>query len=95
MQETRIPLATSFRSRGWEFTQIAREGKIAMFSKTKSDFETYEVIIIQEHEEHQWPKGDITPAHESYPGDETWGKYGWSLTTKDRAWEKFNELKRR
>ena len=104
-----IPLPTTFRSDGFDFKQLAREGGIALFCKTKLykrsereiklygkeptfEFESYEVVIVRKEPAHTWPNGIITPEHERMPGNEDWGLYGWSLQTKDRAWEKFREL---
>ena len=45
-----IPLATTFRSNGFDFVQIARESDYAIFRKTKPSlplFETFEVVVIQ------------------------------------------------
>jgi hypothetical protein len=87
------PLATTFRSKGFDYVQIAREGKHAIYRKSRigHNFEVYEVVVIIEEPEHTWPKGDTTPAHERMPGDEIWGKKGWTCQTKERAWEKLRE----
>ena len=89
-------LPTQFRIDGFDFVQIAREGDVALFRKTKPplSFETFEVTIVQKRQEHQWPDGRVTPAHEAMPGNEDWGTHGWSLQSLDRAWEKFAELTR-
>ena len=104
-----IKLPIAFRFDKFEFKQIAREGDVALFRKTKVykrssreikryklapvfEFETFEVVIVQKMDEHQWPNGDVTPAHEYMPPSEEWGTLGWSLQTRERAWEKFREL---
>jgi hypothetical protein len=103
------PLPIAFRSDGFEFEQLAREGDVALFRKTKIykhsaraiknyrqepifHFETFEVVVVQKMEEHQWPNGDVTPAHEHMPHSEQWATHGWSLQTRERAREKFREL---
>ena len=95
-----IPLPATFRSCGYEFNQLAREGDVALLPKTKLinsippfEFETFEVVIVHKAREYQWPDGRITPAHENLPSDEKWGAQGWSLQTAERAWQKFNEVK--
>jgi len=90
-----IPLATTFRSNGFDFVQIAREGDHAIFRKTKPSlplFETFEVVVIQKMGEHKWPNGNVSPAHEYMPGRYEWGTKGWSCQTLERAREKFREL---
>ncbi len=88
-----IPLVTSFRSKGFDFVQIAREERHAIFRKTKPgyNFEVFEVVVIQQMAEHTWPNGHFTPAHECMPGNEVWGSKGWTCQTQERAWEKFRE----
>jgi hypothetical protein len=88
-----IPLPTTFRSKGFDFVQIAREGKHAIFGKTRIgyNFEVFEVVVIQQMGDRHWPNGDFTPAHELMPGNEVWGKKGWTCQTQERAWEKFRE----
>jgi hypothetical protein len=96
-----IPLAIAFRSDGFEFEQVARKGEVALLRKTKLfkgapeenvEFDTFEVVIVQTMEAHQWRDGRVTPAHEYTPGDAQWGICGWSLQTRERGWEKFREV---
>ena len=90
-----IPLATTFRSNGFDFVQIARKGDHAIFRKTKPSlplFETFEVVVIQKMGEHKWPNGNVSPAHEYMPGRYEWGTKGWSCQTLERAREKLREL---
>jgi hypothetical protein len=96
-----IPLATYFRSGGFDFKQLARERDVALFRKAKLfkrpaghiAFETFEVVIVQKMEEHEWPNGDIQPAHEHMPGEAQCGVYGWSLQDRESAWAKFRALR--
>jgi hypothetical protein len=92
-----IRLPVTFQHDTVDFTQIAREGDVALFRKSKqyphgSLFESYEVVIVQKAKEACWPDGRITPAHEHMPKPELWGAAGWSPMTLDRAWQKFREL---
>jgi hypothetical protein len=92
------PLPVAFRSGGFEFEQVEREGDIALFRKTKyyagtgKRFETFEVVRIQEMDEHQWPNGDISGPHEYMPASESWGIDGFSFQTGDEAMRRFEEL---
>ena len=87
-------LPTNFRSDGFEFEQLAREDDIALFRKTKPglSFETFEVVIIRKYDEHLGPQGRLIKAGECMPSSSRWGEEGWSLQTRERAWEKFREL---
>lgn len=87
-----MALPDTFRSDGFDFTQLAREGDVVLLRKMKRNIETLEVVIVQKMEEHRWPNGDVTPAHEHMPKSELWGTAGWSLITLERAWQKFREL---
>ena len=80
-------LAKSFTKWNWNFTQIKREGKVALYSKTKKGhtFPTYEVIIIQVRKAETLPRGVFYPERESFPYSEQWGTYGWSYSTLSDA----------
>jgi hypothetical protein len=51
----------------------------------------YEVVKIQKYPETEI-FGNLVPAHEAMPGDEQWGKRGWTYTSKEKAFKKFEEL---
>ena len=87
-------LPTQFRSDGFDFEQLAREGDIALFRKTKPEIltETFEVVVIQHYEERTIAE-NLIEASEAMPPTSQWGKLGWSLQTRERAWEKFRELR--
>ena len=89
-----IPLATTFRSDGFDFRQIKRTGAVAMFAKRKPHWtrESIEVVIVQERKEHTWPNGMTSPAHEGMPGNEAWGDQGWTFSDLEAANRKFYDL---
>jgi hypothetical protein len=92
-----IPLPIAFRSDGFDFSQIAREGILAIYRKSKTyqsgfSFETFEVVRIQKMDDHQWPDGRIQLAHEHMPHSEQWGVNGFSLQSSNDAWNKFRQL---
>ena len=62
--------------------QIAREGKHAIYRKSRIGFtfEVFEVVVIQEMPDHVWPTG-LVLAHERLPGNEQWGSKGWTCQT--------------
>ena len=84
-------LPTEFSSDHFQFHQIAREGDIALFRKTKGRIETFEVVVVQHSPERDTPWGHAQES-ERMPSNEQWGALGWSLQSKERAWEKFFAL---
>ena len=89
------PLPVEFDRKGWHFKQLKREGMIAIYLRTKPGehtlIESYEVIeIITEPDKFRF--GKSIPVHERYPGDEEWGKYGWTYRSLSGAQSKFKRL---
>ena len=86
------PLAESFKLDGFEFKQLWREGKIALFQKQKAGgVVSYEVVKIQAKPERVMFEHAV-PFHEAMPSSETWGTNGWSFCSLDRAKAKFRKL---
>jgi hypothetical protein len=53
----------------------------------------FEVILVQQARETYWEhSGVTTPARELPPSAESWGKQGWSFTTREAAEWKFDQL---
>ena len=88
-----ITLPTTFRSDGFDFQILSREGEVALLAKKKPkwEFEVYEVVRIQVWPD-EWIKGHFTPEREAIPRSEQWGVYGWSFADLDDARRKFYEL---
>ena len=86
-------LPTAFRSGGFDFKLLARDGDIALFRKTKPvfGFESFEVVVIQRHETFEI-EGKLIPASEHLPRSEQWGSAGWSYRDRPSAERKFNQL---
>ena len=78
--------------------QITREGHLAVYEQSHPKCPTrlrYEVIVIRRREGFEI-KGRRVEAAEFYPRSEDWGSFGWTLTTKDAAFEKLRvQLERR
>ena len=85
------PLRTRFRSGCFEFKQIAREGRIAVYELRNGEHHTWEVIKIG-FRGGRLLKGKALEACEVYPSSESWGVKGWACTTKERAFQKMDEL---
>ena len=90
------PIATSFKHDGFNYRQIAREGDIAIYEQKWTDCEdpsiAYEVIRIQRHEAKMFPSGKSYPAREAYPPSGAWGTDGFTLTDRDAAFNKFQQI---
>lgn len=89
-------LPTSFKGRAsqksFSFTQIKREGDIAIFEKKDSTTSYWEVIIVQKHNGRTMPGNIVVEPSEFYPGDNQFGIQGWCFGDLEKAEEKFNEL---
>ncbi len=89
------PLGTSYSKNGYDYTQIVRDGCIAIFGQhSKVDPENYiayEVIRILVK-----PAivimGKEVPLREIAPSNEDWGKYGWTMSTLSSARTKMTTL---
>jgi hypothetical protein len=85
------PVLTSFKSRGFSYRQIARQGDFAIYEQRwrNSENVAYEVVRIRVRT-HPF-KNDGHP-YEAYPRSEEWGLYGFTLTDRDRAFNKLKQL---
>jgi len=85
------PLSVEFRSGGFNYRQIAREGDAAIYEQTWSRCSNasvcYEVIRIRRREGFQINGRFVEPA-EVYPNSDAWGVDGFTLTDKDAAFAK-------
>ena len=93
------PIAKEFRYGEFHYRQIAREGDIAIYEQRwfrpdggLSDNIAYEVVRIRRYEAKTFPNGRSSPAREAYPPSEAWGIAGFTLTDKDRAFNKFRQI---
>jgi len=86
-------LATEFNSGGFQFKQMRRHGKVALFLKAKQGHShpTYETVIIQTHHAERAFGRDL-PEREVMPSSETWGAQGWSDSDLDCALARYNQV---
>jgi len=91
------PLPTQFRHDGFEYRQIARERDAAIYEQRLSccadPSVCYEIIRIRRREGFQIGGRFVEPA-EVYPNSEAWGLDGWTVLTRDAAFEKLREIYR-
>jgi hypothetical protein len=74
-------IETEFEDRTFRYTQLARQGMIALYTQTHkpSGVTRYEVVVLRVAAEHTWPNGSVSPERETYPGATAWGRYGWTF----------------
>ena len=86
-------LPTMFSYDKFDFTQLRRQGQIALFSKKKPEHSepTFEVVRIQVHKAGTM-FGKNYPDRELMPPSEDWGVNGWSYPDLASAKAKFNSL---
>ena len=88
------PLPKEYKHSGMTFQQVARTKKAAIYKE--KDSETYEVFLIKTAKATTIKAGgkmtDV-PARERIPGNNDFGVWAWSYTSKDAAERKFNEFK--
>lgn len=87
-------LEKNFSSRGFDFKQVHREHSLAIYEKRKpsASFVGYEVIVIKSHNGYVIA-GNHCPPAEVFPSSEQWGTLGFSYTTKEDAYKKFDVIK--
>ena len=81
------PIPVTFRSHGFDYKQVYRDGLWCIFRQTKegTDIEKYEVIKLKVAPAHTFPNGKSYPEREVYPGSEEWGTYGWTCADLESA----------
>jgi hypothetical protein len=89
------PLPKEFRRDGFSYRQIASEGDVAIYEQRWSgcpDPSTcYEVICIRQREAFEIG-GRLIEAAETYPRSEDWGMSGWTVLSRDAAFDKVREV---
>src|SRR5438874_11180856 len=71
-----LPIVTQFEESGFRYTQLERQGDIAIYSQEHkgSGVVRYEVVRIRVQAERTWPDGRVTPEREAYAGASSWGR---------------------
>jgi hypothetical protein len=79
---------------GFNFTQMYRDGKYAIYKQTKEGWTSavYEVIIIESHNGYDLA-GQHFPPSEVYPSSNQWGLKGFTELTYEAAMKKLEHLK--
>ena len=89
------PLKIHFQRGKFNYKQIAREKDVAIFEQawrgsSEPDI-CWEVVVIRRHGG-KTIKGHWVEPSEFYPSSSEWGKYGFTFTDRDKAWDKFFEI---
>jgi len=89
-----VPLKTDFTRKGVRCRQLARTDKAALYEVCRDESKQigYEVFLIKVAREHTWPNGNVTPEHESYPGDNAFGRTAWYMVNLKAAQKRLKEL---
>lgn len=89
------PLPTQFRQDGFDYRQIAREGRAAIYEQTwngcANPSVSYDVIRIRQREAFEIGGRVIEPA-ETYPNSDAWGMDGWTVSDWEAAFRKLREV---
>jgi hypothetical protein len=77
------PIAAEFRDDGFMLRQVRREGRVAIYEKSKDGQPRgFEVVVLRIRPA-ETLFGRPYPQRESYPSSEHWGIYGWSYSAND------------
>jgi len=85
-------LPKTFKQKGFNLSQIKREGNKAIYKKTRGKVISYEVIVVSSHNGYELGGQKIDPA-ETYPSTSQWGLKGWTCTTVECAEKRYSTLK--
>ena len=89
------PSQKEFRREGFNYRQIAREGDVALYEQRWTGCPDaaacFNVIRVRQREAFQIGRKFVEPA-EVHPASERWGVDGFTLTDRNKAWDKFFEI---
>lgn len=92
-----IPISTTYRKNGYNFSQVSRTGDVAVYAQVDPDSGkavAYEVFIVQKRKEFTIA-GNTIPAKEGCPSNEQWGAEGYTVHTIPQATVKEAILQKR
>lgn len=88
-------LPEEFKSKGFIYRQLLREGDHAIFSQMNLSYPNapvrFEVITIRRHNGYRIAGQKIPPA-EMYPHPNQWGSLAWTLTSIEDAQAKLKKV---
>ncbi len=81
-------LKKSYTRKGYTATYIKNAGDVHLYERGyEGGNPHWEVVIAKKNYSSKVSEPFV------YPSDADWGYMGWTLTTRERAEEKFNEIK--
>jgi hypothetical protein len=87
--ETFRKLKARFSKRGYEYRLVKRSDEVAMYEQWADErLHAYEVFRVQVNDA-RVIAGRAVSAGESSPGDEQWGKKGWTCLTRESAEQRY------
>jgi hypothetical protein len=78
--------------KGYTYTQVYREGKLAIYKQQKHERCFYEAIRIKSHNGYTLGGAYIAPA-ETYPSSSVWGIDGFTYHTVEEAHKRLEKMK--
>ena len=89
-------LEKEITSKGFKYTQLFREDKLAIYEQSKKghDAKKYEVIVIDSHDGYEIGGQQVLPS-EMYPSSTLWGVKGFTMESYDDALKKIKFLKKK
>lgn len=93
MQNDFLPLPIRFEKNGFIYWQVCRTPAAAIYEQRTPDGRSifYEVWRIRRQKERQLD-GRTLVAREAMPGNEDWGKYGWTYYRLPDAKKRYDEI---
>lgn len=88
------PIDTHFESKGFTFTQVFREGYLAIYEQTWKGKKWFEVVRIQKHNGRTFPNGTVTPPAEFYPSANSWGVDGFTYHSFGEAMNRLEKMRK-
>ena len=87
------PIPQTFKSNGFNFRLLRRDGDVAIFEKTRPNLPHvgYEVVIIQKRRT-RIICGRAVPGHEAMPNPRDWGRLGWTPYDYDDGIRRYRAL---
>lgn len=86
-------LPLEFRKNGYNYTQVSREERKAIYCQdVNSTVPYFEVFKIRVRPESVF-RGKTIPEHEAIPGNEDFGKTAWTFRSLAKAMRFYQDLK--
>lgn len=87
-------LEDSIRKNGFDYRLLERGQKAFIYEQwdDEDNFVVSYEVFRKRVDKEKLVFGELLPLREVFPGNADFGVWAWSITNKERAYEKFNEL---